>query len=56
MIIAEGPPETIAATAASYTGRYLKPVLDAEQKRRGQSNDTRSRAARGRKVSGDLLG
>jgi len=29
-IVAEGPPETIVANPASYTGRYLKPVLDAE--------------------------
>ena len=29
-IVAEGPPETIVAIPASYTGRYLKPVLDAE--------------------------
>jgi len=56
MIIAEGPPETIAATAASYTGHYLKPVLDAEVKRRGKTSDSPPRAARGRKVSGDLIG
>jgi excinuclease ABC subunit A len=55
-VIAEGPPETIAATAASYTGRYLKPVLDAEVKRRGKTSDSPPRATRGRKVSGDLLG
>ena len=36
-IIAEGPPETVAAVAASYTGHYLKPVLDAEVKRRGKA-------------------
>ncbi len=28
-IIAEGPPEKIADVAASYTGRYLKPLLTA---------------------------
>ncbi|MFO1325264.1 MAG: excinuclease ABC subunit UvrA [Burkholderiales bacterium] len=53
-IVAEGTPETVAATAASYTGHHLKPVLDAEVKRRGVA--TPARAARGRKVSGDLLG
>ena len=56
MVIAEGPPETIAATAASYTGHYLKPVLDAEVKRRGKTSDAPPRVARGRKVSSDLLG
>jgi excinuclease ABC subunit A len=54
-IIAEGPPETIASTAESYTGHYLKPVLDAEAKRRG-NGEAPARPARGRKVSGDLLG
>ncbi|MBU6252698.1 MAG: excinuclease ABC subunit UvrA [Alphaproteobacteria bacterium] len=29
-IIAEGPPEAIADVAASYTGRYLKPLLAAD--------------------------
>ncbi len=56
VIIAEGPPETIAATAASYTGHYLKPVLDAEAKRRGKAAPAAPRTPRGRKVSGDLLG
>jgi excinuclease ABC subunit A len=51
-IIAEGTPETVAATAASYTGQYLKPVLELEAKRRGKPEAPR----RGRKVSGDLLG
>ena len=55
-IIAEGPPNVIAATAASYTGRYLKPVLEAEEKRRGKAKEAAPRDARGRKVSGDLLG
>jgi excinuclease ABC subunit A len=27
-IIAAGTPEQVAATAASYTGRYLKPILE----------------------------
>ncbi len=35
-IIAAGPPEEIAQAAASYTGRYLKPVLDAHAGRRGR--------------------
>ena len=54
-VIAAGPTETIAATAVSYTGHYLKPVLDAEAKRRGKGVDAPPRG-RGRKVSGDLLG
>ena len=56
MIVAEGPPETIAACAASYTGTYLRPVLAAEVKRRGKAGAVPARATRGRKVSGDLLG
>ena len=55
-VVAEGTPETVAANAASYTGRYLKPVLDAEAKRRGKSGEAPARNGRGRKVSGDLLG
>jgi len=50
-IIAEGAPEVVAASAASYTGRYLKPVLDAEAKRRGQVAAP-VRNGRGRKASG----
>jgi len=59
-ILAEGPPETIADTAASYTGRYLKPVLDAHAGRRGKgargAEPTATRGARRRKAAGDLLG
>jgi excinuclease ABC subunit A len=49
-IIAEGPPEAVATNPASYTGHYLKPVLDAEAKRRGAASPVRN--GRGRKVSG----
>jgi excinuclease ABC subunit A len=49
-IIAEGPPEAVATNSASYTGHYLKPVLDAEAKRRGAAPPVRT--GRGRKVSG----
>jgi excinuclease ABC subunit A len=45
-IIAEGPPEAVAANSASYTGRYLKPVLDAEAARRG--TPAPARTGRGR--------
>jgi len=51
-IIAEGPPEAVAANPASYTGHYLKPVLDAEAKRRGKTAVAPARNGRGRKVSG----
>src|SRR6516225_4714761 len=33
-ILVEGPPEDIARAPASYTGRYLKPVLDANAARK----------------------
>jgi len=53
-IIAQGTPDQIAATEASYTGRYLEPALASprgdDERRKG------ARASRGRKVSGDLLG
>jgi excinuclease ABC subunit A len=63
-ILVEGPPDEVAKTAGSYTGRYLKPVLDAHVGRRargdGAPRDTAlpstSRTGRGRKASGDLLG
>ena len=51
-IIAEGPPESVAANPASYTGHYLKPVLDAEARRRGKPA-VAPRNGRGRKVSSD---
>jgi excinuclease ABC subunit A len=28
MIVAEGTPETVAAAKGSYTGHYLKPLLE----------------------------
>jgi len=59
-IIAEGPPEDIVKVAASHTGRYLRPVLDAHAARRTREAapvaNVRERSARTRKVSGDLLG
>ncbi len=55
-IIAEGPPEEVVKVAASYTGHYLKPVLEAQSKRPSpQANGPGARGGR-RKVSGDLLG
>ena len=35
-IIAEGPPEEIVKVEASYTGHYLKPVLDAHAARKAR--------------------
>ena len=62
-IIVEGPPEDVAKTPASYTGRYLKPVLDAHAGRRMRNAGAAphpgapaaTRTSRGRKASGDLL-
>jgi excinuclease ABC subunit A len=54
-IIARGTPEDIAATEASFTGRYLKPVLRAALAPDGR--DRGERRARVRTArSGDLLG
>jgi excinuclease ABC subunit A len=59
-VIAEGPPEDIVKVAASYTGRYLKPALDAQSARKGRAGRTAASSAagatHGRKASGDLLG
>jgi excinuclease ABC subunit A len=33
-VVAQGTPEEIVTVAASHTGRYLKPVLDAHKRRR----------------------
>jgi excinuclease ABC subunit A len=61
-IIAEGPPEEIAKVAASYTGRYLWPVLEAHLSPRGRDAAAAAGArpagqvGRKRKASGDLLG
>ena len=55
-VVAQGTPAQIAAVDASYTGRYLKPVLDADARRRDAAPAAPLRAPRGHKVSGDLLG
>jgi excinuclease ABC subunit A len=60
-IIAEGPPETIVNIAASYTGKYLKPVIDLVPLRKGRAVDGAREpdrvagARRGSKASGDVL-
>ncbi len=58
LVVAEGTPDAVAATAGSYTGRYLKPVLDAESRPRAKSGNATpgGRASRARKAAGDLLG
>jgi len=64
-ILVEGTPEEVVETPLSYTGRYLKPVLDAHSGRRARGGSparpkpmapAAPRAGRGRKASGDLLG
>jgi len=57
-IVAEGTPDDIAACAASYTGRYLRPVLDAEARPRGRAAVPApgGRSSGARKTAGDLLG
>ncbi len=49
-IIAQGAPETIAATSASFTGHYLKPVLTVQARRGGKP----AAGSKARKASGDL--
>jgi excinuclease ABC subunit A len=57
-IIAQGAPDDIVEEVASYTGRYLRPVLAAGRPSVDASGERRAsiRAGRGRKVSSDLLG
>ena len=58
-VVAEGTPEQVAANPASYTGRYLEPLLArgaaASRRRAARARrlglDSRSRAARRRPVS-----
>ena len=54
-IIAQGPPEEIIKVAASYTGRYLKPVLRVLSSRKARAADLTTGGRRGPKASGDLL-
>jgi excinuclease ABC subunit A len=58
-IIAEGPPDLIAGTPASHTGRYLRPVLaaPAPSSRSKPGREPAAVPARNgrRKVSSDLL-
>jgi len=55
LIVAEGPPEAIAESAASHTGRYLRPVLDTPERRATKAAVAPGgRSARGRKASGEF--
>jgi len=56
-IIAQGPPEHVAAVAESYTGRYLKPVLARRANKRAPTPIVAPvRNGRERKQAADLLG
>jgi excinuclease ABC subunit A len=55
-IVAEGPPELIARTPASHTGKYLKPVLDAAAAAREPKAANEPSRGRSRKASGEVLG
>jgi excinuclease ABC subunit A len=44
-IIAEGTPADVAGNPASFTGRYLKPVLDAHRARSASPATTGKRRA-----------
>ncbi len=56
-IIAQGPPEHVAGVAESYTGRYLKPVLNRRLNKRIPAPIAAPvRNGRERKQAADLLG
>jgi excinuclease ABC subunit A len=56
-IIAQGPPEHVANVAESYTGRYLKPVLNRNASKRAPAPKLApARNGRERKQPVDLLG
>ncbi|HEY6829195.1 MAG TPA: hypothetical protein VI259_20180, partial [Gemmatimonadaceae bacterium] len=54
-IIAQGAPEDVAEADASFTGRYLNPVLEPREKPEAAERGKRPRNGGARKVSGDLL-
>jgi excinuclease ABC subunit A len=56
-IIAEGPPDHVAASAGSYTARHLRPVLERHAAKFGARPALEGgRSGRGRKPSTDPLG
>jgi excinuclease ABC subunit A len=55
-IVAEGTPAQVADVAASYTGRYLKPVLERQTIRKGgRTSIEPEHNGRGKKAAADLL-
>jgi len=52
-IVVEGTPETVAGTAASFTGQYLKPLLERASIKPTVVETKPKRAARSRKVAVD---
>jgi len=55
-ILAAGPPDEIARTPTSFTGRYLKPALErGAQKPGARAGVDSSRNGRGKKAAFDLL-
>jgi excinuclease ABC subunit A len=46
-VIAAGTPEDVAAVAASYTGQFLRPLLDRDAARRGEGARGRNGASKG---------
>ncbi len=50
-VVVEGTPETVAATAASFTGQYLKPLLERASVKPQVVEVAPRRAKRARKVS-----
>jgi excinuclease ABC subunit A len=56
-IIVAGPPEQVADVADSFTGRYLKAVLERHGQKKGVRAPVEpSRNGRGKKAAADLLG
>ena len=55
-IIAAGPPEQIVASAASFTGRYLKPVLERHAQKQGPRAAVETTRNVHSKKAADLLG
>ena len=48
-IVAEGPPEVVAQTPGSYTGKYLKPLLKLSKTSRQSQNTTNRKTSKQRK-------
>jgi excinuclease ABC subunit A len=52
-IVVEGTPETVAATPESFTGQYLKPLLERASVKPTVVESMPKRPARSRRVAGD---